>query len=83
MSSVRLWFGEWGEYIVPEYFKGLRYTKRSDRGWPDMRQQRARELLLWVRFVDVPDLFTTVENETPVSKRDANTREDSKHGTPN
>ena len=50
MSSIRLWVGNFGDYVIPEKFWDVPLTKS---GWPDKRYKRYEEFIAWVKSVDV------------------------------
>ena len=49
MLVDHIWVGHFGEYELPDEFMDVRFRKD---GWPDMRFNRAKDILAWVAKVD-------------------------------
>jgi len=46
MNSIRIWVGDWGQYIIPAELLHIKVTKT---GWPDKRSPKNAALMLaWV-----------------------------------
>jgi len=43
-TSVPVWVGSWGEYVVPPELRDVKIRKD---GWVDLRHKRAADLLSW------------------------------------